>query len=952
MLSLSLLSLGQENNVWHFVEAPLIGSRENPLNSLYTLDFNQSPPSLAIVNDSVTPYSLNSVNTTVCNKKGELEVYTLYDTLYNLRGKKITLKSERVYSDDGKQSELVGYSSNKDTLFVIIVDPESLVSSYPVDSAVKDHSLWLKSFSTFTGEPLSKERFLNGRFDFDESKSEQYLQGGVQKLYSKYYPQLDIYWIAIPHHDSITLCKLNRSFEVLKTVPLSNNIVLEDNGKVLFSNDGRKIAVNGHWDKENITSWKNAYRYGTGNYIVIYDFDPKSGSISNKKELVYPKVDGFADNNTAGQPILPDYRYYFKGLAFSPSDSFLYTVEVDTKPDPDKYYYRQLATWDSSVKYRVPLHYTPVFDSDLKLGPDGKMYVVSQAQVRRSYLDVIHKPNLRGEEMELARDDILINITNHNRFGSFFRWPNTLGVYKRVSFTAKPTCNGLEYSFSNTSDTSHFSHFRFYFGNGDSAEITSNELDQNIYYTYSQPGKYLVHLRAFNSVGGWIYTRDSITVVAPPSAKISVKDTVGCQWLAYTYTDRSMVNPHNTKYYTRLWQFDWVNGTQQERDTVFFGESSSTKHKVFNQDGNYTTTLYVNNGYCTDTALLEQQVTILPAPQPGIRLSDTTGCSPLTLNFSGLHTDVVDSVVWQLGAKKWLSSGLSNTINDTLIEVDSYQLLQTNYGPTGCVTADTLAIEVLEGFPPGYKPLLHTATFLEKNSDSVGVFWQAAPNAKAYQLLLNGNAVTSTQDTFYTLASPNLPATFIVEAENICNEKAVSNLGKLIHLSVSRTEDNKAAVIQFTPYEEWPYGIAAYHIERLANGSFNTIGSLSNAIPFTDADFAKRTDANQCYRIKATQQNGRWYSYSNSVCVPLAPIVWVPTAFTPNNDGLNDAFNLVAQGAETIEYSIYNRWGQLIYKGKLWDGANAPTGVYQYNAVVEFEDGQRTFLNGTVSLIR
>jgi gliding motility-associated-like protein len=51
----------------------------------------------------------------------------------------------------------------------------------------------------------------------------------------------------------------------------------------------------------------------------------------------------------------------------------------------------------------------------------------------------------------------------------------------------------------------------------------------------------------------------------------------------------------------------------------------------------------------------------------------------------------------------------------------------------------------------------------------------------------------------------------------------------------------------------------------------------------------------------------------------------IPTAFTPDNNGLNDFFRpLIAGIVEEYQFTIYNRWGQLVfttknpYKG--WDG--------------------------------
>jgi gliding motility-associated-like protein len=91
------------------------------------------------------------------------------------------------------------------------------------------------------------------------------------------------------------------------------------------------------------------------------------------------------------------------------------------------------------------------------------------------------------------------------------------------------------------------------------------------------------------------------------------------------------------------------------------------------------------------------------------------------------------------------------------------------------------------------------------------------------------------------------------------------------------------------------------------------------------------------------------------------PSIFVPTAFTPNNDGLNDIVSPIAVGMKRINYfSIYNRWGQLVFKtsinGQGWDGKI--NGALQSNAVyvwvvsaVDYTN-KSYFLKGTVALIR
>lgn len=89
--------------------------------------------------------------------------------------------------------------------------------------------------------------------------------------------------------------------------------------------------------------------------------------------------------------------------------------------------------------------------------------------------------------------------------------------------------------------------------------------------------------------------------------------------------------------------------------------------------------------------------------------------------------------------------------------------------------------------------------------------------------------------------------------------------------------------------------------------------------------------------------------------------IFVPTAFTPNNDRLNDNFNFIANpGINIIYFRIYNRWGQLVYtntQNKLgWDGFHRgirqPIGIYPWTLRATDGLGKIINLKGTVALIR
>ncbi|MGV8113343.1 MAG: gliding motility-associated C-terminal domain-containing protein [Lentimicrobium sp.] len=84
----------------------------------------------------------------------------------------------------------------------------------------------------------------------------------------------------------------------------------------------------------------------------------------------------------------------------------------------------------------------------------------------------------------------------------------------------------------------------------------------------------------------------------------------------------------------------------------------------------------------------------------------------------------------------------------------------------------------------------------------------------------------------------------------------------------------------------------------------------------------------------------------------------VPNAFTPNNDGLNDAFRPVLDYERVRMFSmvIYNRWGQVIFEttnpAEGWDGQDAPSGVYTWTITYSDYLGKVSKLRGSVTLVR
>jgi gliding motility-associated-like protein len=89
---------------------------------------------------------------------------------------------------------------------------------------------------------------------------------------------------------------------------------------------------------------------------------------------------------------------------------------------------------------------------------------------------------------------------------------------------------------------------------------------------------------------------------------------------------------------------------------------------------------------------------------------------------------------------------------------------------------------------------------------------------------------------------------------------------------------------------------------------------------------------------------------------------FVPTAFTPNNDGLNDKFRPITKCfAKDYRLQIYDRYGKLVFStsqiDKAWDGTieNTPVGTGTFIWMLQYRDPNNNQLfkkNGTVVLIR
>lgn len=142
---------------------------------------------------------------------------------------------------------------------------------------------------------------------------------------------------------------------------------------------------------------------------------------------------------------------------------------------------------------------------------------------------------------------------------------------------------------------------------------------------------------------------------------------------------------------------------------------------------------------------------------------------------------------------------------------------------------------------------------------------------------------------------------------------------------------------------------------NLATGDFTKI-----AWDFGDGSFSDEENPSHVYtrvgtytvKQTVTYPFGCQYVFTSTIKIEKGYTVEVPTAFTPNNDKINDTFAPVFLGLVEVTLYIYDTWGSLIYTEtaetiKGWDGKikdlDAENGNYYFKMI------GKTFYNHTIT---
>jgi len=84
--------------------------------------------------------------------------------------------------------------------------------------------------------------------------------------------------------------------------------------------------------------------------------------------------------------------------------------------------------------------------------------------------------------------------------------------------------------------------------------------------------------------------------------------------------------------------------------------------------------------------------------------------------------------------------------------------------------------------------------------------------------------------------------------------------------------------------------------------------------------------------------------------------LYIPNAFTPNEDELNPSFKIKGDGIVAFEMIVFNRWGEQVFNTmdvfEGWDGGDYPSGIYAYKVTLIDVIGVNHSYSGSINLIR
>ncbi len=340
----------------------------------------------------------------------------------------------------------------------------------------------------------------------------------------------------------------------------------------------------------------------------------------------------------------------------------------------------------------------------------------------------------------------------------------------------------------------------------------------------------------------------------------------------------------------------------------------------------YTLISSVNN--CFDTTYLLISVSMPAIADAG---NDMSVCGGEEVQLSGSG-----GVTYLWSPSTGLSSStISNPMANLSVNT-TYTLTVTN--ANGCTASDDIVITIFTGFN-----LTVNGSTTICNGESTPL---NASGAISYSWLPEASLINPQSATPVAIPVVNTTYTVIATDDDGCTASdtvAVDLFPETININFDTLICKGEALVLYAPTGtnyEWNYQQQTISISSTADANTFIDGSVTLTY----------NDVNGCTSTK------QFNILVNNDC----DFVQLPNAFTPNGDGKNDIFRIIAVGVKTYNLKIFNRWGQLLFEttdtNGGWNGyvkgENAEVGTYVFVLQADLLNGNTVSKQGNVTLLR
>jgi gliding motility-associated-like protein len=419
-----------------------------------------------------------------------------------------------------------------------------------------------------------------------------------------------------------------------------------------------------------------------------------------------------------------------------------------------------------------------------------------------------------------------------------------------------------------------------------------------------------------------------------PKAEFIPDKTIGCVDFTVKFNNSSSASD------SFLWDFGNGVTSSVNFDTTI----------IYSQPGTYQVYLYVTDSICqlTDTAHIT--INVYDSLQLSVD-NDTTFCLPIPLTFKANSYGTANSFVWSSNSN--FSDTLNNSISDSslsfIADYSGYYYVKVGNG--GCNLIDSIKLEVISSniTLSGNSQLcvLDTALIIATNSNpAINFSYLWSPDS----IILT--PLTLNSATIYALSSQYV---YVDISDGVtCNytDSVYIDVIKIypntINASASDYLVPEGATVQLFGQ---PSGLI-YNWSP-SDGLSNAHVQNPEATVKGETQFILTAGFENCMKMDTVLIKTYPFNCED-------PYVFIPTAFSPNDDHENDVLYVRGEMIKEMTFRVFNRWGELVFESHDthtgWDGKfkgkKLDPDVYDYYLEVICIDDQSNIKKGNITLLK